>query len=74
MADEVPLSFEGEPYVWDNGQDHLPESVVTLWTEVANGLEKSQTGKLSFGHRRGICLGFRGRNVRSSGYIVFVVH
>ena len=50
MADDVPLSFEGDPYVWDTSQDPPPESFGKLWKEVAHGLEKSQTGKLSIGH------------------------
>jgi hypothetical protein len=59
MADEVPFAFEGEPYLWSTSHDPPPESVRTLWTEVANGLEKSQTGKYSIGHRSVVFLFFR---------------
>jgi len=45
MAGDVPPSFEGDPYTWDTNQDPPPESVRTLWNDVANGLEKSQQGK-----------------------------
>ena len=47
MVEQTPPSFEGDPYVWDTSQDLPAEGVRTLWTEVANGLEKSQTGKFS---------------------------
>jgi hypothetical protein len=42
-AGEVPPS-EGDAYIWDQSLS-LPQDAVRKWQEVAQGIDKSQTGK-----------------------------
>lgn len=58
MTAATPFPPEGQPYTWDSAQVPPLESL-KLWTEVGNGIDKSQTGKFSIlvdfrkrGHRR----------------------
>jgi len=59
MADEPPSSApaapsKAVPYQWDPAEAPATE-ILQLWTEVGNGLDKSQTGELC-------CAAFRGGN------------
>lgn len=44
-TDEPPSNSKAAPYEWDPTQQ-VGTDVLQLWTEVGNGLEKSQTGTL----------------------------
>jgi hypothetical protein len=46
MTAGTPFPAEAQPYAWDNTQAPPPESL-KLWTEVGNGIDKSQTGECS---------------------------
>ena len=43
MATGMPFP-EAAPYVWDVGHPPPPQDTIRLWTEVGNGIDKSQTG------------------------------
>jgi hypothetical protein len=44
MTAGVPFPLEAKPYAWDDSPPPPPETV-RLWTEVGNGIDKSQTGE-----------------------------
>jgi hypothetical protein len=43
-AGEEPMSV-GEAYVWDQSVQ-LPQEAILKWQEVAQGIDKSQTGEI----------------------------
>lgn len=45
MTAGLPFPQEATPYAWDDTRAPPPETV-RLWTEVGNGIDKSQTGTL----------------------------
>ena len=46
MTAGTPAPASAQPYIWDDNQ-RPPQDALRLWTEVANGLERNQTGKWS---------------------------
>lgn len=44
MTAGTPAPASAQPYIWDDDQ-RPPQDALRLWTEVANGLERNQTGK-----------------------------
>ena len=52
MTAGVATPQQAKPYVWDESR-RPPQETLQLWTDVGNGLDKSQTGRLrSGGHFR----------------------
>jgi hypothetical protein len=45
MTAGLPFPQEATPYAWDDTRPTPPETL-RLWTEVGNGIDKSQTGTL----------------------------
>ena len=48
MTAGAPFPQHAEPYTWDDNQSS-PQEIVRLWTDVGNGIDKSQTGELCSG-------------------------
>ena len=44
MTAGAPFPAEAAPYAWDASHSPIAEAVMRLWEEVANGIDKSQTG------------------------------
>jgi hypothetical protein len=55
----VPIP-EATPYVWDAGHPPPSQDTLRLWTEVGNGIDKSQTGAFVFVFPRVQSFGFWG--------------
>ena len=45
MTAGEPFPQQAKPYTWD--ETRPPQETLRLWTEVGNGIDKSQTGKSS---------------------------
>jgi hypothetical protein len=47
MEEDNPTTATGDPYVWDESAVP-PIETRNLWKEVAKGIDKSQTGELTY--------------------------
>lgn len=47
MTDGMSFPPEATPYTWDASHPPSPD-ILKLWTEVGNGIDKSQTGEFSW--------------------------
>jgi hypothetical protein len=61
MAASEPLPLQAMPYEW-NDEEPPPTETLNLWSEVGNGIDKSQTGEqqqhIMWSHFTRNCAGF----------------
>jgi hypothetical protein len=58
MTAGLPFPQEATPYAWDDTRRPPPDTL-RLWTEVGNGIDKSQTGTFVGGTFREVIFGIQ---------------